>query len=111
MRLPVFRLPVASLGSFIESLRSHGVSLRITLPNLPGEFECRIRRGLSSVTTHGYRLGDEFRFDFIGSEPLSSVVRDIIYGCGGSQSDDDTFLAGWEIIEAAAGPNANDRSA
>jgi hypothetical protein len=111
MQCPSYRLPVSGLGRFVELLRGHKISLRVRLPDWPGEFECRIRRGLSSVDTHGYRIGDELRFDLTFSEPLHGIVRESIFACGGSACDADTMLAGWNAITPPAEPNPNDRNA
>ena len=99
---PVFDLPVASLFEFLERLRAPEVSFRVRLPEWPGEFECRFRRGFSTATAHGYRLGELLRFDLLGAEPLYQLLVQFILGCGGARSDQDAYLEGWTAIQPSA---------
>jgi hypothetical protein len=99
MQLPCYCLPVESLCSFIERIRGHKVTVRISLPDPDcPEFECLLRQGRASVDLRGYRLGDELRFDFAGGGRFGELVKEILFAMGGSVCDSRKMLDGWGAV-------------
>ena len=98
MRPPAYRMPVASLADFVERLRAHRVTFIVRPSDWPCDFDCRIRRGFSSISVHAYRVRDELRFSVSGVSSLEAAFREALISCGGSPCGDDVFIDGLEEI-------------